>query len=348
MFSLRTLRLAPFLTTFLGFAAGSQSQAFVIKTDFSLSQRSGSTSLIAQQGLQPTSESRFSSLISGLELGALPGLRKPVEASVRLDRRERLSGTLTVRNDKGETETIETPQTSYQLSAQVSPIDGLTLGAEGDLVDSPLSSRTVSLEFSRTFYEYGARPYARILSSISASPVDYYIDPKSLKQKQRPTQIESQRLRIGLDQIVSEEDRVLVEVDLRHQPADRPTAYGVQLSYARSLGPKVAAQISYITKQENRADELRNERGHFGIQSAEGKLSYEINYSTLVSLSYGLVVETEAATRLTPEQTIGSDLFEFFMRRGFKDIQVIGTIRYSATNTQQYSSSIGGGLQWEI
>ena len=162
-------------------------------------------------------------------------------------------------------------------------------------------------------------------------PRSYFLD-FDFKVKLRPWRPHAHGLSLFYEQILTEKLRFRVKPFLIYRPEERPDALGGELLFAYAPLSAHALKLKGLYAGERKSQALKNERGYFKLLSVNAAWDYDLNYSTLLGLSYNYQREDEENSRNLTTRTLGLDTLSAAFEKKLSDFTVKLSANYAWSN----------------
>jgi hypothetical protein len=223
----------------------------------------------------------------------------------------------------------------------------IDLSLFGHLTPSPFRQRGGTFLYGHKLNQSLSKIYISGLYFTQQMPFNSYIDHQ-FQEQVRARKVIGQQLELGVEQILSEKNKIKLNTFLGEKKNERPPHWGVGGEYAHGLRDDLfaKAKMSYI--KERKDQKLLDERGYFDYLRTGFSLTYEPVFDLLLSGSYSFLRERESDPRLDSAIQVGSDTFGLGVEALFNGWTMLIKGSYSLTNTDESTQYYVGGVRWQL
>ncbi|MDZ4678166.1 MAG: hypothetical protein SGI74_11740 [Oligoflexia bacterium] len=218
------------------------------------------------------------------------------------------------------------------------------LRVTSSLSDSPFKMQKIDLSFEEGFFNKSTLLGVEYSYQQQVQPLSYFID-RDLATKARAVTINTSSIALYYEQIISKKMKNLVKTTSTQRLGERPRNFGIEdrLGYALTRHIYLQGMAGYISEDEQSA--LHDERGYFNLAKGELAVTYEPIYDLLLSVSYGLLIESEYEPRTDTKTKVGTDQYGLGFQYSYGDWRFQLTGAYYVAQIAN-GGSVLGGITW--
>ncbi len=231
----------------------------------------------------------------------------------------------------------------------------------GNVSESPYSTQAAGLRFEKKLFDSATIVALSGGLLLQHQPKSTYVNSE-FETVFRPSLVHGNEIVASIDQLLTEELKVALDLKSGQRVEERPRYYGFSLASAFALtsGLTVGIRSEYVFEPESTfasstgangvgsTARLYNERGALSYFSPELSLSYEPRYDWLVTASYGLGIERELDLATATKIQLGTDQFGLGIKYIKTHFEVSAMGAYLITNQSTSQVLWSGGLLWRI
>ena len=215
-----------------------------------------------------------------------------------------------------------------------------------DTKPSVFSLKSYGLIIRKDFFSSATQASFSLDKSLQSQPDNYFINPISLQSQKRLERIETQKVSLGLEQILTENLRSRIQYSESKTNSYRPLQRSLKLANALALSSRWTSRFDMGYAYEDHSENLFDDRGYFQSQWLESQISYEWALDSFIGLGWSTVLENENDSRRSYSAHLGTDTFGLYLNKTFKDLTAGVKIAQTQTSESQSGFSAQGDLKW--
>jgi hypothetical protein len=225
----------------------------------------------------------------------------------------------------------------------------VSLGASwaGSLGRDPYAGNQATLLAQWRSYELGSALGVTASMGKQNFPQNTFLD-RDFVSKERPRVVNRKALALTAEQLVWEGTKVQFQGGYNAENEERPSNMSYELKLAQALWDgRLATHVFGGSLDEERSQQLKNERGYFTVDHYGAKLFVEPIVGNLVELSYVTQEEYEVDPRVSEVRQVSSDIFGLGLHFQVGRLKTKTGASYTVTDTEK-TWILKGDLQWEL
>ncbi len=213
------------------------------------------------------------------------------------------------------------------------------------LSESPFYFYSNSISAAYQFNTQLSQVSLQYTTGLSKQPLSYFTDLKTAERRQRPTNIDIKNYALTLDQVVTEQLRSQIQIDLSEK-SDRPTSQGITLKSSFAATSRDFFKFKANQASEQTRDKLTDEKGYFALTGYEAQYSRYLTYDLTLNVAYGLLIETEDNPQTLRKDRVATDVYS--VKAEYSGDAWTSSISLSSlvSNVDFSSSTVGGQFSW--